>query len=114
MSDRLRILEMVKEGKITPEEGARLLEELERAPRGPSRTLRVRILTPAGQKTQFAIPISVASSVLSLIPPAARASLEARGIRLDDLVRAIQEGEASGPLVDIKEPSGASVEVIVE
>lgn len=114
MNERLRILEMVKEGKVTPEEGARLLEELDRAPRGPAPTLRVSIRSPSGQKAQFSVPLSVADSVLSLIPESARKKLEARGINLDELVRAIRVGEASGQIVDIKEPSGASVEVVVE
>jgi hypothetical protein len=114
MSDRLRILEMVKEGKVTPEEGERLLEELNRTPRGPAPILRVRILSPGGPKVQFTIPFSVAGSVLALIPEPARKKLESRGIDLDQLMEAIRTGEATGQLVDIKEPGGTSVEVSVE
>lgn len=114
MSDRRRILEMVKEGKVTPEEGERLLEELERAPRGPTPILRVRIASPGGQKVQFSIPVSIAGSVVSLIPESARRRLVTRGIDLDQLIEAIRAGEASGQIVDIKEPGGTSVEVTVE
>ncbi|HET6780886.1 MAG TPA: hypothetical protein VFH67_02195 [bacterium] len=114
MNDRLRILEMVKEGKVTPEEGERLLEELNRAPRGPAPILRVRISSPGGPKVQFTIPVSVAGSVLALIPETARKKLETRGIDLDQLIEAIRTGDAIGQIVDIKEPGGTSVEVTVE
>lgn len=114
MNERLRILEMVKEGKITPEEAARLLEELGRPGREPARSLRVRIQSPSGQKLQFAIPLTLAGSVLGLVPAGTLSKLQERGINLDALLRAAQEGTVSGQLVDIREPSGASVEVILE
>jgi len=114
MNERLRVLEMVREGKITPEEGARLLDELDRAPRGPVRLLRVRIQNPGGQKVQFSLPVTVAGFILGLVPESARERLRERGVDLGEILRAVQQGDASGPLVDIKDPSGASVEVTVE
>lgn len=114
MNERLRILEMVKEGKVTPEEGARLLEELDRSPRSSGASLRVLIRNPSGRKAQFALPVAVADAILTLIPDAMRTRLQARGIDLEQLVRAVQSGEARGRIVDIHDPSGASVEVIVE
>lgn len=114
MNDRLRILEMVKDGKVTPEEAARLLDELDRAPRPAGRTLRVRIRRAGGQSVQFTVPVSVAGTVLTLIPEATRAKLEQRGIDLTELVRAVQDGDATGELVNIREPGGNLIEVTVE
>lgn len=114
MNERLRILEMVKEGKITPEEGARLLDELDRAPRGPARLIRVRVESPNGQKMQFSLPVTLASSLVGLVPADARERLRQRGVDLDQVLRAVQEGAAPGPVVDIRDPNGASVEVVVE
>ncbi|MBI2248176.1 MAG: DUF4097 family beta strand repeat protein [Armatimonadetes bacterium] len=116
MNERLRILEMVKDGKITPEEGARLLDELDRAraPRTSGANLRVSIRHPSGRKSQFAVPVAVADAILTLIPDEMRSRLQARGVNLEQLVRAIQSGEAQGRIVDIHDPSGASVEVVVE
>ncbi len=114
MNDRMRILEMVKEGKITPEEGARLLEALERQPRPSPRTLRVRILSPGGQKVELNLPLTAARTLLSVLPPQARARFEAMGFNLDDVLRAVQDGTASGRIVDIREPGGAEVSVVVE
>lgn len=112
--ERLRILEMVKEGKITPEEGARLLEELDRSPRPSNRVLRVKIVTADGQRVQFSVPVSVAKSVLSLLPEAARETIQARGINVDEIAEAIERGGVRGPIVDIKDARGAVVEVLVE
>lgn len=114
MNDRLRILEMVKDGKVTPDEAARLLDELERSPRQRARTLRVRIQRAGGQNIQFAVPVAVAGTVLSLIPEGSRTTLEQRGGNLTELVRAIQEGDAVGEIVNIREPGGNVIEVIVE
>ncbi len=114
MNDRMRILEMVKEGKITPEEGARLLEVLDRQPRASSKMLRVRIHSPGGQKVELNIPLSAAQTLISVIPPRARARLEAMGLNLEQLVQAVQEGTASGRIVDIRDPSGAEVSLVVE
>jgi polyhydroxyalkanoate synthesis regulator phasin len=114
MNDRIRILEMVKEGKITPEEGARLLEALDRQPRATSKMLRVRIHSPGGQKVELNIPLSAAHSVVSVLPPRARAKLESMGLNLDQLLRAVQEGAAAGRIVDIRDPGGAEISLVVE
>ncbi len=105
---------MVKEGKITPEEGARLLDALERQPQRPGRTLRVRISSPGGQKVDLNLPLAAARTLLSVLPPKTRARLEAMGFNLEDLIHSIEEGTASGRIVDIREPGGAEVSVVVE
>jgi hypothetical protein len=56
----------------------------------------------------------VAGTVLTLIPEATRAKLEQRGIDLTELVRAVQDGDATGELVNIREPGGNLIEVTVE
>lgn len=114
MNDRMRILEMVKEGKITPEEGARLLEVLESQPRAASKTLRLRIQNPGGQKVELNIPLSAAHTVISLLPPRVRARLESMGLNLEQLLRAVQEGTAAGRILDIRDPGGAEVSLVVE
>jgi hypothetical protein len=114
MNDRLRILEMVKDGKVTPEEGARLLDELDRVPRPTGVNIRVTIQHPSGRKSQFALPVGVADVILTLIPEDTRQRLSSRGVNLEAILRAVQSGEAQGRVVDIRDPSGATVEVVVE
>ncbi len=114
MDDRLRILEMVRDGKIAPEDGVRLLDELAAAPRDISRVVKVNIRDPGGRKVQMTLPAGLATSIAAMIPQALRAKLADRGIQLDELLKAVQSGTARGPVVDIREPGGTVVEVIVE
>lgn len=115
MEDRLRILEMVRDGKITPEDGVRLLDEVEAAPAGDlSRTVKVNIKDPGGRKIQVALPARLAGSIAAMIPQSLRVKLNDKGINLDEVLKAVQQGTARGPLVDIREPGGTVVEVLVE
>lgn len=114
MEDRLRILQMVREGKITPEDGLHLLDELESAPRDVSRTVRVLVRDAGGRKIQLALPVGLASSIGAMIPQNLKAKLAERGVQLDELLKAVQAGTARGPVVDVRDPGGTVVEVIVE
>ncbi len=115
MEDRLRILEMVRDGKISPEDGVRLLDELdETSSKDTSRTVRVNIRDPGGRKVQFALPARLATSIAGMVPQTLRAKLSEKGINLDELLKAVQQGTARGPVVDVREPGGTIVEVIVE
>lgn len=115
MSERLRILEMVKDGKISPEDGVRLLDELEGAPGGDvSRTVKVHVWSPGGRRIQVALPARLATSIAAMIPEKTRARLIDRGIDIDALLKAVQQGTSRGRIVDVREPGGTVVEVIVE
>lgn len=113
--ERLRILEMVRDGKISPADGIRLLDELHKSPAGDlSRTVRVSIRDAGGRKVQVALPARLAGSIAAMVPQNVRAKLTDKGINLDELLEAVQHGTARGPLVDIRDPGGAVIEVIVE
>lgn len=113
--ERLHILEMVRDGKVTPEDGVRLLDEVDEAPtQDLSRTVRVNIRDPAGRKVQLALPARLATSIVGMVPETLRAKLNDKGIHLDELLKAVQQGRTRGPIVDIKDPAGLVVEVIVE
>jgi polyhydroxyalkanoate synthesis regulator phasin len=115
MNERLRILEMVKEGKISPEDGLRLLDELEGRPSGDlSRTVRVHVRDPGGRKVQVALPARLATTIAAMIPEKTRARLIEKGIDIDELLKTVQQSSARGPIVDLRDPGGTVVEVIVE
>jgi len=115
MSERLRILEMVREGKISPEDGVRLLDELEDRSAGDlSRTVKVHVWSPGGRRIQVALPARLASTIAAMIPDKTRTRLAERGINIDELLKAVQQGTSRGRIVDVREPSGTVVEVIVE
>jgi len=115
VNERLRILEMVKEGKITPEDGVRLLDELGESPAGDlSRTVKVHVWSPGGRRVQVALPARLATTIAAMIPEKTRTRLAERGIDIDTLLKAVQQGTSRGRIVDVREPGGSVVEVIVE
>ncbi len=115
MSERLRILEMVRDGKISPADGLRLLDELDERPAGDlSRTVKVRVRDPGGRNVQVALPARLATAIVAMIPEKTRSRLIEKGINMDELLKAVQQGTARGPVVDLREPGGTVVEVIVE
>lgn len=120
--ERMRILQMIQEGKITAEEGARLLQALSKgrpaAPPPPPptrdpRMLRVRItdLNTGKTKVNVNIPMSLVNVGIKL---GARFTPSSSDIDYDEIVEAIKAG-ASGRLVDVEDvESGEHVEVWVE
>lgn len=126
--ERMRILNMVKEGKITPEEGARLLEALEANPGTTSRSPVTRTDTGMGKsvhirvtdrvsgqtKVNVAVPLRLALMVKSLIPESEKLKLLDKGIELDTLFQTLDEG-TTGNLVNVDdEEHNQTVEVWVE
>ncbi len=119
--ERLRILQMIQEGKVTAEEGARLLQALGTSgkpsapppPRRDPRLLRVRITDLGSGKTKVNvnIPMSLVNVGIKL---GARFTPASAGVNYDEIMEAIQSG-ASGKVVDVGDvESGEHVEVWVE
>lgn len=118
--ERMRILQMIQEGKVTAEEGARLLQALASSRRPPSpppardpRLLRVRITDLASGKTKVNVNIPM-SLVTVGIKLGARFTPHSANVDYDEILEAIRGG-ASGTLVDMEDiTSGEHVEVWVE
>lgn len=118
--ERMRILQMIQEGKVTAEEGARLLQALgsgsrpaQTPPARDPRLLRVRItdLTSGKTKVNVNIPMSLVNVGIRL---GARFTPHSADVNYDDILEAIKSG-ASGKLVDVEDStSGEHIEVWVE
>ncbi len=120
-TERLRILEMIEQGKITAAEGLELLKAIEEtdfqaeaAPaRYANRFLRVRVDGEKTAKVNVNVPFSLIRTATKLvniatgfIPPEAKSEMERKGINLekldlDEIVHAIEEGASDGKLVDV-------------
>jgi hypothetical protein len=125
-AEKLKILQMVQEGKINADEALELLNALEEsepkvessAPT-PSRLankfLRVRVNTAGTTKVNVNLPLSImrvatkfAAFGMSYIPEAARQEMEKKGIDLtkidiEELMRMIEQGlMEGGKLVDVE------------
>ncbi len=116
--ERLKILKMVEEGKITAEEAARLLKALS-APRrkeggsSGARWMRVRVtdVRTGKVKALVQIPFSLVDAGLKI---GAHFAPEISGIETNILTEALRSGE-TGKLVDVlDEEEGERVEIFIE
>jgi hypothetical protein len=118
--ERIKILKMIDEGKITAEEGAKLLSALGESRKtarkptlrggGGARWLRVRVTdTMTGRpKATVNLPLGLVDAGLNI------ASQYAPGIAFDELIEAINAG-AEGKIIDVvDEEDGEHVEIYIE
>ena len=121
--ERLRILKMVEEGKLSPEDAARLLEAL-KAPETPSsgfsrkeggpRWLRIRVEEEDGTKVNVNLPLRLVKVALKVAQRYGGLDDEATEEILAALEEAIAEGE-SGRIVEVvDEEDGDRVEIYLE
>ncbi len=128
--ERLKILRMIQEGKLSPEEGIQLMEALDAgektsgkkaSPEPPvppvartaARFLRVRVTdTDSGKvRVNVRLPISVVNAGLKM---GARFAPEVEGLNVDQLMEYVHSGE-TGKVVDVfDDEDGEHVEVFIE
>ncbi len=123
--ERMRVLKMVEEGKVTPEEGARLLDAIRKrteerpgavaSARGRCLCVRVFEGDQEKPKVNVTVPLALGRLALRFIPRSALEELAEQGINLDDLDELIASVERSGPfrLVDVQDGAD-KVEVVIE
>lgn len=133
--ERIRILKMVEEKKITAEQAAKLLEAIESPGSGfqneRAHWLKVRVYEKGSDKpkVRVTVPLSLLKIAGKLggkfhmmMPDEARAQMEAKGIKLDaesfeDIESLFEQFAVNGryQMVDVEDDeSGDRVEVYVE
>ena len=119
--ERMKILKMIDDGKISAEEGAKLLSALSESrkspPRSPTRVsgsgarwLRVRVTDMVSGKVKASVnlPLGLVDAGLNI------ASKYAPDVAFDELVGAIDAG-AEGKIIDVyDEEDGEHVEIFIE
>ena len=127
--ERMRILMMIQEGKISAAQGARLIEALEESSEKPGPpTTRPSHVSAGGRKPQYLrvmvtdtdtgksrvnvrLPVSLIDSGLRM---GARFAPEIEGLNMEDLNAWLSSGEM-GQIVDIfDEDDGEHIEVFLE
>jgi hypothetical protein len=115
--ERLKILQMIQEEKISAADGAKLLEALNRGAGRPGlprsdegRYLRVRVTDMASGKNKVSVnlPLALVSAGIGI------ASKYVPGVAEVDLMEAIRSG-MTGKVIDvIDEEDGDHVEIFIE
>ena len=122
--ERMRILKMIDEGKISAEEGARLLSTLSEVRRGANmpnmprtqgtaRWLRVRVtdLVTGRSKATVQIPIALLDAGMKI---GAHFAPEVEGVDMSTIMEALRSG-MTGKIVDVVDDAdGEHVEIFVE
>jgi hypothetical protein len=134
--ERMKILKMIQEGKISAEEGAQLIQALETAgspgsagpaggparpdaplppqgPKGPGRYFRVRITDMASgrSKVNVRLPLGLINAGMKM---GARFAPEIEGMDMTQLTQYLNSGEV-GQIVDVyDDEDGEHVEVYIE
>jgi lysophospholipase L1-like esterase len=120
VEERMKILKMIEEGKVSPEEGAKLLSALASANRSSgtfsasgAKWLRVRVTDVASgrSKATVQIPISLMEAGMKI---GAHFAPEIDGVNMDQLMEALRLG-TTGKIIDVvDDEDGEHVEIFVE
>jgi hypothetical protein len=117
--DRMQILKMLEEGKITSDDAAKLLDAMvsdrpaESAPGGGKRLLiRVTDTRTGKKKVNVKIPIALAKIAAKFIPAKSRRQLAEEGVDVDAVLSQVMTGNI-GKVVDVESDEDL-VEVTIE
>jgi hypothetical protein len=120
VEERMKILKMIEEGKVSAEEGTKLLSALSNANRpvgglaaSGAKWLRVRVTDVASgrSKATVQIPISLMEAGMKI---GAHFAPEIDGVNMDQLMEALRTG-TTGKIIDVvDDEDGEHVEIFVE
>ncbi|MCW5882466.1 MAG: hypothetical protein KIS91_16170 [Anaerolineae bacterium] len=126
MQERMQILKMIEDGKITPYEGAKLLEALKGATRAQGTTTAIVGGPGAGQGKWLCIRVTDMRSgrrkvnvnvPMSLVGIGAKIGAKFAApvnVDLDEILNAIKSGQ-QGKIIDVQDDEdGERVEIFVE
>ena len=124
VEERLKILKMIEDGKISAEEGAKLLAALSEGRRGPGmptpprppggpRWLRIRVtdVHSGRSKASVQIPLDLVDAGMKI---GAHFAPEVEGVDMNNVMQAVRAG-MTGKIIDVMdEEDGEHVEIYVE
>ncbi len=123
--EKLQILKMIEDGKITPEEGMNLLDALGdleevHVKNQEAKWLKIRVIDPNDKsKVNVTVPIAlidVGMRMAGKFGPAFVPELKEAGMTENDFIELFDAIKAGfvGKLVDIESEDGEKVEIVVE
>ena len=119
--ERVKILKMLEEGKLSAEEATRLLQALTRGkvdrkaskPEGKARWLRVRVTDLSGEKTSATVTVPTGLENVGL-KLGAQFIPNVEELDLEKLSEALQQGITGKVVEVVDEAEGQRVEIYVE
>lgn len=126
MSEKLTILKMVEEGKISVEEASKLLQSIEnksqelslvtKSTERTAKWIKIKVIDDKGTKVNVNLPIALVD-VAFKIAKASDSNFDVKlgnvNVDIDAIINMIQEG-AEGKIVDIDSSDGTKVEIVIE
>lgn len=119
-AEKLQILNMISEGKVTPEEGLQLLNAIEGEGEVKSKSgktpkkLKVQVMDGQKVKVNIGIPLSLLKMGINISKKfAPEAESELSKIDFDEIMQMIDAG-AEGKLVDIETENGEIINIVLE
>ncbi len=122
--EKLKILEMIEQGTISPQEGSELLKAVEDTPskdiapkKEAFKMFKIRILSNDGDKVNIQIPLEFAKIALKNKKgiPKLNDKLNHMDVDLDfDQIVDMIEAGTRGKIVDIQSNDGDIVEIVIE
>ncbi len=126
MEERKRILEMLKEGKITTEEANELLDALgdekeEKAIFSRKKTnvgakFRIIVNSADGDKVNICVPLKLAKMAHSLLPKDVILEMNEAGVNIDEVLKNLGDylDEFDTDIVNVESASGDLVRIFIE
>lgn len=115
--ERMKILEMLAQGKISAAEANDILGTLDdkdvAKPQRQPRFLKIRVAEDGKEKVNVNLPISLAKIAVKFLPEEAKKEIARQGIDLDDILTLVASELTQGPIVTVDDGDD-HVEIFVE
>ncbi len=122
--EKMKVLKMIEQGKITADEGAKILEAIDEGDKdteqipmpkeGKTFKIKVTDMNSGAVKVNLGLPLGLARLIKSFIPPGEVARLEDRGIDVETILSDLDSGTV-GKLVEIQdEKDNHRIEIWIE
>ena len=115
-AERMKILKMLEEGKLSVEDASRLIQAVESSQEAETgsapKWLRIRVHEGGVEKVKVDLPVSLMKIAMKFVPEDSKRRMEEEGIHLDQVLKQVQAG-SGGKLVEVTD-GDQQVEIYVE